>query len=165
MQSKSVLILANRQAAGLVFPLLDDLQSAALVSPIAGTGNHAHWLLGHLVFSEGRYREMMQGIVNPCQSLHDTFGGGSQPDPNATGYPPYDELLGRLRSMDEEFMAWLEGTSEEELDRVVEGVPPQFELYFGTWRHMFLMRAMHWMNHRGQLADCRRAAGRPPLMI
>jgi uncharacterized damage-inducible protein DinB len=80
-------------------------------------------------------------------------------------YPPYEELLNRLRSMDEEFMAWLESVSEEELDRVVEGVPPQFELYFGTWRHMFLMRAMHWMNHRGQLADCRRAAGRPPLMI
>lgn len=165
MQSKSVLILANRQAAGLVFPLLDDLQSAALVSPTVGTGNHAHWLLGHLVFSEGRYREMMQGIENPCQSLHDKFGGGSQPDPNAAEYPSYEELLSRLRSMDEEFMAWLESTSEEELDQAIAGVPPQFELYFGTWRHMFLMRAMHWMNHRGQLADCRRAAGRPLLMI
>ncbi len=165
MQSKSVLILANRQAAGLVFPLLDDLQSAALVSPTVGTGNHAHWLLGHLVFSEGRYREMMQGIENPCQSLHDKFGGGSQPDPNAAEYPSYEELLSRLRSMDEEFMAWLESTSEEELDQAIAGVTPQFELYFGTWRHMFLMRAMHWMNHRGQLADCRRAAGRPPLMI
>ena len=165
MQSKSVLILANRQAAGLVFPLLDDLQSAALVSPTVGTGNHAHWLLGHLVFSEGRYREMMQGIENPCQSLHEKFGGGSQPDPNAVEYPSYEELLRRLRSMDEEFMAWLESTSEEELDQAIAGVPPQFELYFGTWRHMFLMRAMHWMNHRGQLADCRRAAGRPPLMI
>jgi len=165
VQSKSVLILANRQAAGLVFPLLDDLQSAALVSPTVGTGNHAHWLLGHLVFSEGRYREMMQGIENPCQSLHEKFGGGSQPDPNAVEYPSYEELLRRLRSMDEEFMAWLESTSEEELDQAIAGVPPQFELYFGTWRHMFLMRAMHWMNHRGQLADCRRAAGRPPLMI
>lgn len=165
MQSKSVLILANRQAAGLVFPLLDDLQSAALVSPTVGTGNHAHWLLGHLVFSEDRYREMMQGIENPCQSLHDKFGGGSQPDPNAVDYPTYEELLSRLRSMDEEFMAWLESTSEEDLDKAIAGVPPQFELYFGTWRHMFLMRAMHWMNHRGQLADCRRAAGRPPLMI
>ena len=165
MQSKSVLILANRQAAGLVFPLLDDLQSAALVSPTVGTGNHAHWLLGHLVFSEGRYREMMQGIENPCQSLHEKFGGGSQPDPNAVDYPSYEELLSRLRSMDVELMAWLESTSEEELDQEITGVPPQFELYFGTWRHMFLMRAMHWMNHRGQLADCRRAAGRPPLMI
>ena len=165
MQSKSILILANRQAAGLVLPLLDDLQSAALVSPTVGTGNHAHWLLGHLVFSEGRYREMMQGIGNPCQSLHDKFGGGAQPDTNAGNYPTYEALLSQLRSMDEEFMAWLESTSEEELDQVVEGVPPQFELYFGTWRHMFLMRAMHWMNHRGQLADCRRAAGRSPLMI
>lgn len=165
MQSKSILILANRQCAGLVFPLLDDLQSAPLVSPITGSGNHAHWLLGHLVFSEGRYREMMQGIANPCQSLHDKFGGGSQPDPAAVDYPQYDELLMQLRSMNDEFMRWLEATSEDELDQLIEGIPPQFELYFGTWRQMFLMRAMHWMNHRGQLADCRRAAGRPPLMI
>ncbi len=87
MQSKSVLVLANRQCAGLVFPLLDDLKSAALVSPISGSGNHAHWLLGHLVFSEGRYREMMQRIPNPCQALQDKFGGGSQPDPYGTEYP------------------------------------------------------------------------------
>lgn len=97
MQSKFVLIQANRQAARLVFPLLDDLQSAALVSPIAGTGNHAHWLLGHLVFSLGRYSEMMQGTPNACQSLHEKFGGGSLPDPNGGVYPTYDELMSRLR--------------------------------------------------------------------
>ncbi len=102
MQSKSMLVLANRQCTGLVFPLLDDLQSAALVSPISGSGNHAHWLLGHLVFYEGRYREMMQGILNPCHSLQDKFGGGSQPDPAAADYPQYEELLSRLRSLDEE---------------------------------------------------------------
>ncbi len=165
MESKSTLIIANQQCAGLVFPLLDDLQSAALISPITGSGNHAHWILGHLVYSEGRYRDMMQRVPNPCQSLHQKFGGGSQPDPNGTEYPPYDQLLVQLRSMDEQFMHWLESTSEGDLDQAIEGVPPQFELYFGTWRHMFLMRAMHWMHHRGQLADCRRAAGRKPLMI
>lgn len=165
MQSKSLLILANRQANGLLFPLLEDLQTAALVSPMVGSGNHAHWILGHLVYSEGRYIEMMKGVVNPCQTLQEKFGGGSLPDPKAVDYPAYVELLSRLRSLDEEFMAWLESVTEEELDQAIAGIPPQFELYFGTWRHMFLMRALHWMNHRGQLADCRRAAGRPPLMV
>lgn len=83
----------HRWCAGLMFPLLDDLQAAAFVSPIAGSGNHGHWLVGHLVFYEGRYREMMQGIVNPCESPQDKFGGGSRPIANsvveliATGSP------------------------------------------------------------------------------
>ena len=165
MQSKSILLLANRQATTLVFPLLEDLQTAPLISPTAGSGNHAHWILGHLVFSEGRYIEMMKGVANPCEALQEKFGGGSRPDPNAVNYPAYENLLSQLHSMDEEFMSWLEGVSETELDQALDGIPPQFELYFGTWRHMFLMRALHWMNHRGQLADCRRAAGRPPLMV
>lgn len=165
MQSKSILILANRQCAALVFPLLEDLRTAALVSPIAGSGNHAHWIVGHLVYSEGRYIEMIKGEANPCQTLQERFGGGSLPDPQAVDYPSYEELLSRLRSLDEQFMAWLESVSEEDLSQAIAGIPPQFELYFGTWRHMFLMRAMHWMNHRGQLADCRRAAGRPPLFV
>lgn len=165
MQSKELLLIANRQCAGLVFPLLDDLKSAPLVSPISGSGNHAHWILGHLVFSEGRYLEMMQGIPNPCQSMQEMFGGGSQPNPDGHAYPNYDVLLGQLQSMHDEYLIWLERVTEEELDQVTEGIPPEFELYFGTWRQMLLMRAMHWMNHRGQLADCRRAAGRTPLMV
>lgn len=165
MQSKELVLLANRQCAGLVLPMLEDLKSAPLVSPIAGSGNHAHWILGHLVFSEGRYLEMMQGISNPYQSHQASFGGGSKPDPQGTGYPPYDELLKQLQSMHEGYLAWLEGLTEADLDQVTQGIPPEFELYFGTWRQMLMMRALHWMNHRGQLADCRRAAGRPVLMV
>jgi hypothetical protein len=66
--------------------------------------------------------------------------------------------------MVKKFMTWLESMREEELDQVIEGVPPQFELYFATLRHMLLMRGMHWMHHRGRLAGCDRAAGRLPLM-
>lgn len=163
MQSKELLLLANQQCAGLVFSLLEDLKTAPLVSP--GPGNHAHWIIGHLVFSEGRYREMMEGCPNPCQPLEKCFGGGSTPEPSGSGYQNYDDLFSQLQTMHQDFLIRLGELTEADLDQKTRGIPTEFELYFGTWRQMLLMRAMHWMNHRGQLADCRRVAGRAPLMV
>lgn len=167
MHSKDLLLIANRQAAAVVFPALEDLKSAPLVAPQfnSGGGNHAHWILGHLVFSEGRYREMTQGIANPCRSMQAMFGGGSKPCPDGRDYPKYEELLRGLRSMQAEFLLWVEGMSEADLDQPIKDVPPQFELLFGTWRNGLLLRAIHWMQHYGQLTDCRRAAGRAPLIF
>lgn len=164
MQSKDLLLMANQQCATLVFPMLEDLSSAPHVPATAG-GNHAHWVLGHLLTSEGQFRTMMDGTPNRYESLKPLFGGGSQPDPTGASYSPYNELLSQLKSMHEATIAWLSGMSEADLDRQSEMIPPGFEGFFGTWRQVLLVRSMHWMNHRGQLADCRRAAGRPPLMM
>lgn len=165
MQSKDLLIIANRQAAAVVFPAFEDLRSAPLISPTPHCPNHAHWLLGHLIFSEGRYREMTLGTPNPCQSLQAHFGGGSKPCPEGKGYPPYDELLSQLKSVQENFLAWVAGLTEADLDQPIKDVPPQFELLFGTWRNCLMLRAIHWMQHYGQLTDNRKAAGRPPLIF
>lgn len=164
MQTKDLLVTALQQSYGLVMPLLEDLSSAALIAPTPNGGNHAHWILGHLVVSEGQFREMMRGIPSPVESLKPLFGGGSTPDPAGTNYPPYEELLSKLVSSRQETMAWLESLSEHDLDQASQHVPPGFEPFFGTWRSCLLMQAMHWMNHRGQLADCRRSAGRERLM-
>lgn len=164
MQSKELLVSALRQSYGLVMPLLEDLQSAALIVPTTRGGNHAHWILGHFAASEGHFRTMMRGIPNIMEPLMPLFGGGSTPDPSGAGYPAYDELLHKLVDLRQETMAWLEPLSEADLDQVSKLVPPGFEPFFGTWRSCLLMQAMHWMNHRGQLADCRRAAGRDRLM-
>lgn len=164
MQSKVLLITALQQSYALVMPLLEDLRSAALVAPTAKGGNHAHWILGHLVVSEGQFRAIMRGVPNPVESLIPLFDGGSTPDPVGMNYPAYDDLLAKLASLREETMAWLEPLDESDLDQASKVVRPGFESFFGTWRSCLLMKAMHWMNHRGQLADCRRSAGRERMM-
>lgn len=164
MQTKDLLVTALQQSYGLVMPLLQDLESAPLVFPTPNGGNHAHWILGHLVVSEGQFRAMMRGIPNPVEELKSLFAGGSTPQPAGADYPAYQELFTRLVSLRQETMAWLESLSENDLDQPSKIVPPGFEPFFGTWRACLLMQAMHWMNHRGQLADCRRSAGRDRMM-
>lgn len=165
MQSKDLLVLANQRCASLVLPLLDDLKSVPLVAPTTNSGNHAHWVLGHLVLSEVRFRSMMEGTSHPRESLKPMFGGGSKPSSTGEGYPAYDDLLTELKLSHEKTLAWLESLTETDLDQPSKAIPQGFEAFFGTWRHILMMRALHWMNHRGQLADCRHAAGRSPLMM
>ena len=164
MQSKDLLILASQQSAGLVTPMLEDLKSAPLQAPTEG-GNHAHWILGHLLTSEGQFRTLLDGTPNPHAELNGMFGAGSQPSPTGEGYPAYEELLAKFLELQAENTALLESLSEEDLDKASHSCPPDMESFFGTWRQVLMIRTLHWMNHRGQLADCRKAAGRPPIMM
>lgn len=166
MQSKEILILANRQCAAMTIPLLEDLSTAPLTAPALDSGNHAHWILGHLLLSEYGIRHAMTGVPNPRESLKPIFGGGSKPDPEGKGYPAYGELVAELKTQHEATLAYLEGLTEADLDQPSKVPPrPGFEAFFGTVRALAMTMALHWMNHRGQLANCRSAAGRPPLML
>lgn len=164
MNSKDLLVQGLQLSYGMVLPLLEDLKSAPLVTPGSQGGNHAHWILGHLANSEGRFRTIMRGVPNPVDAWQTLFGGGTQPDPLASGYPSYDELLLKLVALRQETLEWVETLTEGDLDHPSQVVPPGFEPMFGTWGKCLLMLSLHWMNHRGQLADCRRAAGRAKLM-
>ncbi len=163
MQSKELLLTANQHAGTLTIPLMEDLRTAPLVPPTPG-GNHAHWVVGHLLFSEGRFQQIMQGGENPFEDLQSCFGGQSTPKADGSGYQPYADLLSALQLQHQTVIAMLESLTESDLDQPSQSCPPGFEPFFGTWRHVLLMRSMHWMMHRGQLADCRRAAGREPLL-
>lgn len=162
MQTKELLAMANQQAYALTMPLLEDLRTAPLVAPTPG-GNHAHWVLGHLLVSEGNFLTMMRGGEHPFAALQSQFGGKSVPDATGASYRSFDELLSELKAQQQAVMSMLETLTEEELDQPSRNCPPGFEAFFGTWRQVLLMRPMHWMTHRGQLADARKAAGREPL--
>ena len=163
MQTRDLLVMANQHAFALTMPLLEDLRTASLVPPTTG-GNHAHWVLGHLLVSEGNFRTMMRGGEHPYAALQTQFGGKSTPDATGAGYRTYDELLAELNTEHQAMMTWLESLTEADLDQTSAQCPPGFEDFFGTWRQVLLMRPMHWMTHRGQLADSRKAAGREPLI-
>lgn len=163
MHSKDLLLTANQHAHTLTMPLMEDLRTAPLIPPAPG-GNHAHWVVGHLLFSEGRFQQIMNGGDNQFENLQSCFGGQSIPRSDGSSYQPYGDLLSALQLQHQAAMAVLETLTENDLDQPCQSCPSGFEPFFGTWRHVFLMRSMHWMIHRGQLADCRRAAGREPLL-
>ena len=163
MQSKDLLMMANLNAYVLTMPLMEDMRTAPLVPPAPG-GNHPHWVVGHLLFSEGRFESIMRGCENRFENLQAQFGGQSIPEMSGSGYRPYEQLLSELQTQQQSVMAMLESLTEADLDQPCSNCPPGFEPFFGTWRQVLLMRPMHWMIHRGQLADCRRAAGREPLL-
>ena len=74
-------------------------------------------------------------------------------------FPPFDELLVACRAAREATLARLDAFTEDDLDHPSVKVPRGFDETFGTRRHCLQFVADHWLMHRGQLADARRAAG------
>ena len=80
-------------------------------------------------------------------------------------YPPFDEVLAKCRDVREATLSLLDSFSEADLDTVSAKIPPRFDDTFGTYRLCLQYVADHWYMHRGQLADCRRAAGLPRMWV
>ena len=145
--------------------LLADMQDAPLTSPTPKGGNHPLWIAGHLVYSEARLtHELMFDKPSPLADWGDIFRGGTQPSNDAGAYPfSIPEILAKWDEIRTHTLAILAGLSDEDLDKPVANCPPGREALFGTIGKAFSMVAMHPLNHRGQVADARRALGRKPL--
>lgn len=166
MESKQQLLHSLQTAYSITLPLLEDLRDAPMTPPTAYGGNHPTWLAGHLSHSVGNLLwEVMQGNPNPLAQWSELFQGGSQPQADEAVYPDYEELLDNFKTIHEEAFALLESTSEEALDQPSKNPPPGFEHVFATWRDCFSVVALHLTNHRGQVAVCRTALGRKPLLV
>jgi hypothetical protein len=126
---------------------------------------HAHWILGHVLFSEVHMiRVFAMGEPNPQEAFMEFFKTGPPPDPEGKGYPPYDELLELFRQERAHTRSVLDSLSEANLNSRPEVLPDGYEGFIPTKAACFMETNHHLFNHRGQLADIRRRLGRKILM-
>ncbi len=144
--------------------LVADMRDAPLTRPTPRGGNHPLWTLGHLAVVEGAVPQIVFGEPNPAERWLPLFGQGTSPTDDAGAYPSFDEVLSTYSELRAKNLARLDEIGEEGLDRAPAAVPPGFEEEMRTVGQTFLVIALHQMGHYGQIADARRAAGRPPLV-
>lgn len=162
MNAKDVIKAELAQSHSWFMAMLADLKDALHTAPNPQSGNHAHWLAGHAVISEGALVcGRIEGKENPLAMWKDHFGRGGQPDPEAKGYPSLDEIMAEHEKLRARTLDVLDSMSEKELDRETD-CPPEFAHMFGTAGRCFISLGLHFAFHAGQLADCRRAAGLAP---
>jgi hypothetical protein len=143
--------------------LIEDMRNAPLTQPTPRGGNHPLWVLGHITFIEGRIPQVLFGETNPVQHWASIFSAGVEPTADAGVYPSFDEVLGTYRSLRAKNLKLLDQIGEPGLDRPTKMPPKGLEKAMPTFGQAFLIIAMHQMNHRGQVADARRCAGREPV--
>ena len=149
----------------ITMPLIEDLRDNPLVQPSEAGGNHAWWILGHLTFSEGDLLlNWMRGEENPVADWAPLFGGGTQPCPDGKGYPTLDALIEAFQQLRAGTIEYLATLSDADLDTPSKNCPEQFASFFGTVGSCLSSISLHWMGHRGQLADIRRRLGRESIM-
>jgi uncharacterized damage-inducible protein DinB len=162
---KSIDLLKNALTMGDrgMMMLLEDLRSASMTSPTPRGGNHPLWVLGHITLVEANIPHVLTGEPNPLAHWAPLFKAGSEPTSDPKAYPSFDEVLKAYRTAREKNLKLLDEIGEAGLDRPTKSPPKGLEEPLATVGKTFMTIAMHQMNHRGQLADARRALGRQPV--
>lgn len=164
MNAVNFVRLTLEQSKGWILGLAADMKDAPLTAPTPNGGNHPLWVLGHLTFSEA---DLIHGLVsgepNPLAEWKDLFGQGSEPTSDASLYPSFDEIMGKFEEVRANTLRVLDGMTDDDLDEPSHA-PEEMKDFFGTNGQVFATAAIHFAFHGGQIADARRAAGRPPLM-
>ena len=163
MNSTSFIKMALENGKGWTLGLVNDMKDAPLTQPTPNGGNHPLWVLGHIVRAES---DLLDGFIlgqpNRYPEL-ECFGMGKEPSTNADDYPSIDDLLGKFEEIRSATIAHLDSISDDDLDQKSHA-PEEFGELFGTVGSCFAAMITHMAFHTGQVADARRAAGRPPLM-
>lgn len=143
---------------------LSDMHDAPLTRPSPGSGNHPMWIVGHLAFVESSMPAIVSGELSPLASWAPLFATGSSPVDDARAYPEFEEVVSTYQRLRGATKGLLQRVGEAGLDRAPAWVPPGLEDAMTSIGAAFHLLALHQMFHQGQIADARRAAGRPIRM-
>lgn len=139
--------------------LIEDVPAERLVHPPTPNGNHALWILGHLVWTDDFFLSGLSGSASLC-SPHfvEQFGMGSTPVYRADAYPPLAELRTRAARHREGLEAYFRSLPDTRLN---EALP---EKYAFAANYMSLPGVLAWHEgmHTGQLTVVRRSLGLAP---
>ena len=160
---KSSLETSKNATLGMIM----DLKDEPLAQPTINGGNHALWILGHIVTSESSiiHTIILGKDSSPVDDWQPLFGHGSTPQLDASVYPSFDELLEAWEEVRAFTLSTLESFSDDDLDKPAPGCPEEWKSWFGTVGMTFTTQIIHPTMHYGQLADIRKALGRELLMV
>ncbi len=166
MKATDYIKLSLGQTQGWILPLILDMKDAATTAPTPKGGNHPHWVIGHVAYSESLLinKYMLGDDPHPLTDWGDMFGAGKEPVADAAGYPPFDEVVAAFEKTRARTLEVLDGLSEEDLSQSCKAPPEGAAEFLGSYAQCFLMVSHHLTFHGGQIADARRAAGRKPLL-
>ena len=141
--------------------LVDDIPDDQMCAQPHGLVNHPTWSLGHLIMSEHQVGEMIGIEPAAPDGWADLFKTGGTPSGDRSAYPSKAELLAELGKVHERWKSALPGVDAAVLD--AEHPNEDTRKYFRTVGAMvaFILTS-HEMDHLGQIAAWRRAAGLGP---
>jgi hypothetical protein len=141
--------------------LLGDIPDDQMCAQPHGLVNHPTWSLGHLIMSAHGVGKMIGIESSPPDGWAELFKTGGTPSADPTGQPTKTELLAEFERVHGLWKAALPGVDAAVLD--AEHPDEKTRAYFPTVGAMvaFIMTG-HEMDHLGQVAAWRRAAGLGP---
>jgi len=148
---------------GYLKRLLDDVDDAQLVVPVAEGGNPPAWILAHMVVANDyALRALGDARVAPGE-WHKRFGPGMSPKADQSPLPTKAELVEKLEDGRKRLIA-----AAAKADGARMNEPQTFELFKGTPIETIgdvvaHLMTTHVAGHLGQLSAWRRMHGKPPL--
>jgi hypothetical protein len=166
MKAVDFIRVSLNSSASATLALIEDMKDQPFTFPTPKGGNHPLWVLGHLAYVEGFVmHQVMLGRPNPVASWKSLFGLGTEVTADASRYPTFAEVHKAFQDLRAETMKVLETLADDDLDKPSKNCPPEMKEFLGTYANCFRVAIFNTMNHRGQVADARRAVGRKPLRM
>ena len=141
--------------------LVGDIPDDQMCSQPHGLVNHPTWSLGHLIMTAHGVAKVIGIKTTPPEGWDELFKTGGIPSDDATGQPSKTDLLTELENVHNSWKAAIHSVDPSVFD--AEHPDEKTRAYFPTVGAMvaFIMTS-HEMDHLGQIAAWRRAAGPGP---